>query len=203
MGKRLLLLLFAAVPLVDLWLLVQVGRSLGPPATLALVLASALVGVRLAQREGRRVLAGWQRSMARGHLPEAGLLEGALVLAGGVLLVLPGVLTDVLGLLLLVPPTRRLAARALRRRLESGVRSGRVHVFSFGGRPRGPWDTARPDGASAPHAFRHDPFGEEPAPRAPGPRWPRGEAPVEEAQVAEEAEESTDTGLAPPAGPPH
>ncbi|MBX3249576.1 MAG: FxsA family protein [Myxococcales bacterium] len=132
MGK-LLLLLFTVVPLVELWLLLFVGRHVGLWPTIGLVLATGLLGATLARREGARVMRDWQRATSEGRLPEDGVLGGALVLVGGVLLVTPGVLTDVVGLALLLPWTRRLVARRLRARLERGIAQGRVHVSGVGG----------------------------------------------------------------------
>jgi UPF0716 protein FxsA len=136
-----LFLLFVAVPLLDLWLLLRIGRGLGFWPTIALVVVTGMTGAWLAKIEGLRVLRAWQRAVAEGRLPEEGVLSGALVLVGALLLVTPGVITDVAGLALLFPPTRRLAARGLRRWLERQVRTGRVRVVTFGDvGPRRPGD---------------------------------------------------------------
>ncbi len=74
----------------------------------------------------------WRESMARGQVPEDGIVSGALVLVGGALLVAPGVFTDVVGLLLLIPFTRRFVAARLRRSLERKVRDGSVRVTGVG-----------------------------------------------------------------------
>ncbi|WP_426754052.1 FxsA family protein [Myxococcus sp. Y35] len=130
---RLLLIAFIVVPFLELYLLLAIGRQIGPMPTLAWVLLSGLVGASLSRREGRRVLRQWREAMARGQVPEEGILSGVLVLAGGVLLVIPGVITDVVGLLLLLPPVRRLISARVRRSLERKVREGSVHVTTFGG----------------------------------------------------------------------
>jgi UPF0716 protein FxsA len=134
-----LFLLFTLVPLVDLWVLVAIGRALGLWETVALVVATGFAGAWLAKMEGRRVIAGWQRALHEGRVPDEGILSGALVLAGGVLLVSPGVITDVIGLALLFPPSRRLAAAGVRRYLARKVRAGQVRVVTFGepAAPRG------------------------------------------------------------------
>jgi UPF0716 protein FxsA len=116
LGK--LLLLFTVVPVVELYLLITIGQNVGAGPTIALVLGTGLLGAWLAKREGSRVLRNWQESMARGEIPKEGVISSLLVLVGGVLLVAPGVLTDVMGLLLLVPWTRRWVAHAVRKRLE-------------------------------------------------------------------------------------
>ncbi|MCA9707726.1 MAG: FxsA family protein [Myxococcales bacterium] len=140
LGK--LLLLFTVVPVVELYLLITLGQHLGAEATIGLVLVTGLLGASLARREGARVLRNWQASMARGELPKEGVTSSLLVLVGGVLLVTPGVVTDVTGLLLLVPWSRRWVAEVVRRRLEH-----RLHVHTLapdpeafmgpGARPRG------------------------------------------------------------------
>lgn len=124
LGK--LLLLFTVVPVVELYLLITIGQRLGAELTIGLVLATGLLGATLAKREGARVLRNWQESMAQGQMPKEGVVSSLLVLVGGVLLVTPGVVTDVTGLLLLVPWTRRWVAEIVRGRLEH-----RMQVHSF------------------------------------------------------------------------
>ncbi|MGZ3458428.1 MAG: FxsA family protein [Archangium sp.] len=126
-----LFLALVLLPFLDLYVLVALGHEVGFWPIVGLVLASALVGYWLAREEGLRVLRRWQESVARGRLPEEGLMSGVLVLAGGLLLVMPGVISDVLGLVLLFPPTRRLVARWVRRRLERGMAAGTVRVTTF------------------------------------------------------------------------
>lgn len=116
LGK--LLLLFTVVPVVELYLLITIGQNVGAGPTIALVLGTGLLGAWLARREGSRVLRSWQASLARGEMPKEGVISSVLVLMGGVLLVTPGVITDVTGLVLLLPWTRRLVAHAIRKRLE-------------------------------------------------------------------------------------
>ncbi|MBN1207894.1 MAG: FxsA family protein [Myxococcaceae bacterium] len=127
-----LFLAFTVVPFLELYLLIGIGREVGVLPTIALVLVTGLLGASLARREGRRVLRSWQAATSQGRLPEDAILSGALVLVGGVLLVTPGVLTDVVGLLLLIPPTRRWIAARLRRALERRMQAGTLHVTSFG-----------------------------------------------------------------------
>ncbi|HEY3451531.1 MAG TPA: FxsA family protein [Myxococcales bacterium] len=136
MGK-LLLLLFTVLPPLEIYLLISVGRRLGPLPTVGLVLLSGVLGAFLAKREGLRVLRDYQRTLAEGRVPAEGLLGAVLALAGGLLLIAPGLITDVIGLLLLLPPSRRLAVRVLRRRLERAHQSGAVHVTTFGFAGRG------------------------------------------------------------------
>jgi UPF0716 protein FxsA len=146
-----LFLALVVVPFLDLYLLLALGREVGFWPTVGVVLVAGLVGSVLARKEGVRVLRRWQESLAQGRMPEEGLLGGVLVLVGGVLLVWPGVITDVVGLLLLLPPTRRLVAAVVRRRLERGMAEGTVRVTTF---RTGPF----PGGPSV----RDEPFGSVP-----------------------------------------
>lgn len=132
-----LLALFIIVPLVEVYLLFGLSHLMGFWATVALVLVTGVLGASLAKREGLRVLGRWQAALAEARMPEEGVLDGLLVLVGGVLLVTPGVLTDLTGLLLLLPPTRKVAAAWLRRRAERSIAAGEAQVFSFGGSPFG------------------------------------------------------------------
>ncbi len=126
-----LFLAFIVVPLVELYLLVGIGRELGLAPTLGYLLMMALLGASLARREGLRVMRSWQAAATEGRVPEEGILSGALVLIGGLLLIVPGVITDVLGLFLLIPPTRRWVAARLRRALERRMQAGSVRVTTF------------------------------------------------------------------------
>jgi UPF0716 protein FxsA len=113
-----LLPLLALLPIADLLLLLYLGERFGAGPVLAWVIVAGLAGLYLAKREGLRMLRSFRRAAAERRLPEEGVLSGVLALAGAVLLVLPGVVTDAIGLLLLAPPTRRGAVRFVRRRIE-------------------------------------------------------------------------------------
>ena len=132
-------MLFIVLPLLDLWLLLVIGDVLGFWPTVALTIAVALLGGYLGKREGLRVLSQWKRALGELRMPEDGLVSGALVLVGAVLLATPGVMTDVLGLLCLFPPSRRLIARGVSAyvatRFARAAEQGRVqvNVVSFDG----------------------------------------------------------------------
>ncbi len=128
MGR--LFLLFTAVPLLDLWVLLRIGAAIGPWGMLALVVVPSLVGAWLARREGLRVLRAWQRALAEGRMPEEGLLSAGLVLAGGVLLITPGLITDATGLALLIPPVRRVAAAGVRWWIQRKISDGTLRVVT-------------------------------------------------------------------------
>jgi len=108
-----LLLLFTVVPVVELWLLLRIGGWLGAWATVGLVVLTGVVGATLARREGVHAWAAVQSELTAGRLPGRKLLEALLVLFAGIVLVTPGVLTDAVGLLLLVRPVRARLVRSL------------------------------------------------------------------------------------------
>ena len=157
LGK--LFLLFTILPVVELYLLITIGQHMGAGPTIALVLGTGLLGAWLARREGTRVLQSWQGSLARGEMPKEGVISSVLVLVGGVLLVTPGVVTDAMGLVLLLPWTRRLVAAVIRRRLELRLMTGTEGATGpspfdaferagpFEGFDASPFATGRPRGA--------------------------------------------------------
>lgn len=103
---RILLLVLIAVPLVELWLLIAVGSSIGVLNTLGLCVLSAFVGYQLVRAQGFATLRQVQQQLQVGNLPATSLWEALLLLLAGLCLLLPGFLTDALGLLLLVPGLR-------------------------------------------------------------------------------------------------
>lgn len=139
MGR--LFLLFTVVPLIELYLLIAVGRVLGPVATIGLVVLTGAVGAWFARLEGARVIRRWQEAMARQQMPKDGVIDGFLIFIGGLMLITPGILTDVAGLSMVMPPTRRLIAGVLRTWVERQIAAGRVQVYAPGyvgtpGRPQ-------------------------------------------------------------------
>lgn len=123
-----LFLLFSLVPLVELAILIEVGRHIGVFNTIALVVLTALAGAFLARSQGFQVLHRIRGELDEGRLPTASLLDGGLVLAGGLLLLTPGVLTDALGFALLIPVTRNLCRRYLKKLLQKQVQKQSFYV---------------------------------------------------------------------------
>ena len=102
-----LLILFIAVPLVELALLIKLGSAIGLWPTVLIVIATGALGAALAKSQGTRTVWTIRREMAEGKPPGESLVNGLLILVGGVVLLTPGLLTDVLGFCLLVPVTRK------------------------------------------------------------------------------------------------
>ncbi|MCW8109080.1 FxsA family protein [Alteromonas ponticola] len=121
---RNLFLLFAIMPIVEIALLVQVGGIIGGWNTIALVLISAFVGAYFVRREGVHTLTTAQQKMQSNQIPGQELLEGLMLLVAGVLLVTPGFITDIFGLALVLPPSRKYIAKKLKKHLSMHVVSG-------------------------------------------------------------------------------
>jgi UPF0716 protein FxsA len=109
----LLVLLFVGVPLVEVYVLVQVGQVIGAWWTILLLVLSAVVGSWLVKREGGRAWRALNEAIAGGRMPARELADGALILVGGTLMLTPGFITDALGVLVILPLTRPVARRAL------------------------------------------------------------------------------------------
>jgi UPF0716 protein FxsA len=170
-----LVLIFILVPIAELYVIIKVGGVIGVLPTLALLLADAVLGSMLLRHQGRAAWIRFNRALAEGRLPHKEVFDGVLVIIGGTLLLTPGFLTDILGLIFLIPPTRALvramSARWVRRRMAIG---GGTTTFTFGTGPR-PRRRPAPSGPGRPprRPVPEDPFGwEEPPPPPPrtGPR---------------------------------
>ena len=146
LGK--LFLLFTVVPVVELYLLIQLGGILGGGTTVAIVMLTGLLGATLAKREGARVFGEWQASLQRGELPKEGLVSSLLVLVGGIFLVTPGVLTDLFGITMLIPPARRAFAGVLNRYVEKRYKLQPMTPAGFvGAAASAAWSQASQDAA--------------------------------------------------------
>ncbi len=126
MGR--LVLLFVGIPAIELMLLIEIGSRFGTLHTLALIGVTGVVGAALARHQGLRVLGEVQAEVGAGRLPAGSLVDGAIILVAGALLMTPGILTDAFGFLCLVPAVRDAAKRAAQARFERAVAEQRVHV---------------------------------------------------------------------------
>jgi UPF0716 protein FxsA len=127
-----LVILFVIVPIAELALIIQVGQAIGVWWTIALLVADSVLGSALMRSQGRAAWRRFNEATAAGRVPAREAIDGVLVIFGGALLLTPGFISDVLGLLLLLPPTRAVARRVLVRRFAqrmvasaTGARRGR------------------------------------------------------------------------------
>jgi UPF0716 protein FxsA len=127
----LIVVLLIAVPIVELWVIVQVAGEIGVLNTIGVLLAVSVLGAWLLKQQGLATWARLQATLASGEMPAKEITDGALILFGGALLLTPGFVTDVVGLLLLFPPTRAIVKRFFRRVLASWARRRYVPPGSF------------------------------------------------------------------------
>jgi len=163
------LLLFIAVPIVEIALLIRVGGAIGLFPTLAIVILTAFVGTRMLRSQGRVTLERARRRLNGGEMPAGELVEGLLLLVGGVMLLTPGFVTDAFGFACLVPGSRRWLAERL------SARSIGVVVGGFG--QRGPGGVGDPAGTDRFDPSGSEGFGAPGASRASGSKGQEGAAP--------------------------
>jgi UPF0716 protein FxsA len=128
--------LFLIMPVVELALLVQVDKLIGFWPTIGIIVLTGLIGGLLAKREGLSVWQRFNARMAEGGLPGTELLDGVIILVAGALLITPGVVTDFLGFLGLIPPTRKLIRKIVMKRIRKAMKKGSISVVGFDG-----WET--------------------------------------------------------------
>ena len=135
----LLIVLFIVVPIAELAVLIQIGQLIGVWWTIALLVADAILGSLLARSQGRSVGRRFNEAIQAGRPPAREVMDGALVLFGGALLLTPGFLSDILGLFLLLPPTRAFVRAVLVRRFAGRMIASMGAPREFGSRaPGGP-----------------------------------------------------------------
>lgn len=152
----LLILLFIVVPVAELYVIIKVGELIGVWPTLALLLADALLGSWLLKHEGRGAWRRFNQALAERRFPGREVADGALIIVGGTLLLTPGFLTDIVGVFLLLPPTRAISRRLLKR-----FTIGRFMVVSMPGGARGPFGPPPTDGRRPPRDYDYEATAEE------------------------------------------
>jgi UPF0716 protein FxsA len=154
-------LIFILIPLAELYVIIQVGQAIGLIPTLVLLLLDALLGSMLLRHQGRAAWIQFNRALAENRLPHKEVFDGILVILGGALLLSPGFITDIFGLVLLIPPTRAIVrgitSRIVRRRMAIGAT-----IWGVGQATRPPRQRPAPSGAGSSGA----------PPRGPGPDDP-------------------------------
>jgi len=124
-----LFLIFATVPIIEIWLLIKTGRVIGALPTVAILLAISMTGAWLARSQGFKIIGAIRDELAAGRMPAAHFLDGALILTGGILLLTPGFFTDFIGLFFLIPATRTILKRWLRSWLEQKLLRSEVLII--------------------------------------------------------------------------
>ena len=146
----LLVLLFILVPIAEIYVIIQVGQAIGALWTILLLIVDSIIGARLLSWQGRRAWLRFQEALGEGRVPHREVMDGVLIIVGGAFLLTPGFITDVIGLALLIPPSRGVVRRVLARAivLRRFRRFARVATWTPG--PRGPSSPGKPTAYPSP-----------------------------------------------------
>ncbi|HSS33532.1 MAG TPA: FxsA family protein [Solirubrobacterales bacterium] len=152
----LLVVLFIVVPIAELYVIIQVGEAIGVWPTLALLLLDAVLGSLLLKHQGRGAWRRFNEALAQRRFPGKEVADGLLIVIGGTLLLAPGFLTDIVGIFLLVPPTRAIARAVLKR-----FTIGRFTVVGMGGASGGGFGGGAPGPGGPRRDYDYDATAEE------------------------------------------
>ena len=123
-----LILVFTLIPLIELALLIEIGARIGLGATLIIVVATGILGAALAKSQGLATIRRIHTEVSAGRIPAEALLDGALILAGGLLLLTPGFMTDACGFVCLIPLARKELKDWLRRKIRQSIEFNTVRT---------------------------------------------------------------------------
>ncbi|SEA49478.1 UPF0716 protein FxsA [Thalassobacillus cyri] len=126
---RWLLLFILVVPALEIGLLVWAGNIIGPLWVVLLIILTGVIGAWLAKQQGLETINNFRQSMANGQVPQDALLDGACILVGGAVLLTPGFITDAIGFLLLLPPTRLPIKRLIRKLIKRMMDRGTITIY--------------------------------------------------------------------------
>ena len=126
------------VPIIEIYVIIQVGQVIGAVWTIVLLIADSIFGSWLIKHEGRRAWEALTATIDSGRMPARELADGALILVGGTLMISPGFVTDIAGILLILPFTRPVARRILTRVVTRRLTDGRYDLRRPGAGPEGP-----------------------------------------------------------------
>lgn len=126
-----LFLLFTLVPAIELYLIIKVGQSIGALNTILIIIITGVLGAYYARQQGFRVVSNIQWKVQQGQVPGDDLVNGAMLLVGGALLITPGFITDFAGFSLIFPPTREAIKVVVKRQIERKIREGEIRVNRY------------------------------------------------------------------------
>ncbi len=126
-----LFLLFTLIPVVELFLLIQLSSFMGPLSTIILVISTGFAGASLAKLQGLQTITRIQENYQQGIMPGDEVIDAFLILVAGIVLITPGLLTDIAGILLLIPSTRNAFKKSVKRWFEAKVQSGQINIRKY------------------------------------------------------------------------
>jgi UPF0716 protein FxsA len=124
-----LVLIFIIVPLMEILLLIEIGSRIGTLNTIVIILLTGILGGYMMRHQGFAILSNIRGDLSQSRMPTGELINGVLVLVGGILLLTPGFFTDAVGFLLLIPTTRGFIRKKIQLFIQRKIESGDIHVF--------------------------------------------------------------------------
>jgi len=122
-----LLILFVIIPVTELYILIEVGKKIGSLTTIGVIILTGIIGAYLVKSQGFMILRKIQNDLNEGIMPGDSLIQGAIILAGGILLLTPGFVTDILGFILLMPVSRNILKKYLLKWLKGKIKEGNFY----------------------------------------------------------------------------
>lgn len=122
-----LLILFVIVPVTELYILIEVGKRIGSLTTIGLIILTGIIGAYLVKGQGFMILKKIQNDLNEGIIPGDSLIQGAIILAGGIFLLTPGFVTDIIGFIFLIPVSRRVVKKYLLLWLKGKIKEGNFY----------------------------------------------------------------------------
>jgi len=126
-----LLILFIIVPVTELYILIEVGKKIGSLTTIGIIILTGIIGAYLVKSQGFMILRKIQNDLNEGIMPGDSLIHGAIILAGGVLLLTPGFATDIVGFIFLIPVSRNVVKKYLLKWLRGKIKEGNFNYREF------------------------------------------------------------------------
>jgi UPF0716 protein FxsA len=126
-----LLILFIIVPVTELYILIEVGKKIGSLTTIGIIILTGIIGAYLVKSQGFMILRKIQNDLNEGIMPGDSLIHGAIILAGGVLLLTPGFATDIVGFIFLIPVSRNVVKKYLLKWLQGKIKEGNFNYREF------------------------------------------------------------------------
>lgn len=126
-----LLILFVIVPVTELYILIEVGKKIGGLTTIGIIILTGIIGAYLVKGQGFMILKKIQSDLNEGIIPGDSLIQGAIILAGGIFLLTPGFVTDIIGFIFLIPVSRRVVKKYLLKWLKRKTKEGNFYFREF------------------------------------------------------------------------
>jgi len=126
-----LLILFVIVPVTELYILIEVGKKIGSLTTIGIIILTGIIGAYLVKGQGFMILKKIQNDLNEGIMPGDSLIQGVIILAGGIFLLTPGFVTDIIGFIFLIPVSRRVVKKYLLEWLKGKIKEGNFYYREF------------------------------------------------------------------------